>query len=172
MNEIRTGQPQMPISRELNASDWQDYKNLRLLSLQESPNAFEGKYPNEIRYNDAYWIDLIDPVNKEKFFGVWKNGELVSVGCLSLEESGWPAIDRIYTKPYERGRGYSQTIIRMIEQEARKLGIKELFLGVSKSGLDAQAMYKKIGYTKTGRSFYHIEFDKNSGECIEMKKIL
>ena len=46
--------------RQLAKDDWELYKNLRLRSLQESPEAFGSTYERESEFTDERWRDRVD----------------------------------------------------------------------------------------------------------------
>lgn len=48
-----------------------------------------------------------------------------------------------------RGKGYGEEGMKLLEKEAKKLGIKKLRLGVFPANKKAINLYKKIGYKKT-----------------------
>lgn len=62
-------------------------------------------------------------------------------------ESGGPdgLIDEIYLIPEVRGRGLGQRVLIMIEDEARRLGLRRLFLEVN-HGNRALGLYRRAGF--------------------------
>lgn len=48
-----------------------------------------------------------------------------------------------------QGKGYGEEAMKLLEKEAKKLGIKKLRLGVFPANKKAINLYKKIGYKKT-----------------------
>ena len=47
--------------RVLNKEDWAIYKDLRLLSLQDSPDSFGSTYEQEVQVSNEEWISRLDP---------------------------------------------------------------------------------------------------------------
>lgn len=74
-------------------------------------------------------------------------GELVGTACLVDEDLAprpWlsPWLASVYVLPEWRGRGIASTLVRRVEQEARRAGIKRLYLFTP----DQQALYRRLGW--------------------------
>ncbi len=75
---------------------------------------------------------------------------LLTLG-FSIEYGGRDGIiDALYVVPDARGQGVGSAALAFAAEEARKLGIKALHLGVMRGNERARALYRKHGYTEVG----------------------
>lgn len=73
-------------------------------------------------------------------------GYAVLTWSFSVESGGRDGlIDEVYLIPEVRGRGLGQQVLAMIEDEARRLGLRRLFLEVS-HGNRAVGLYRRAGF--------------------------
>lgn len=70
----------------------------------------------------------------------------------SLESHGRDAvIDEIYLTAGYRGQGIGAAAMQFVEAEARRLGLKRLYMEVERANTRAMAVYQKLGYEDLGR---------------------
>lgn len=70
----------------------------------------------------------------------------------SLESHGLDAvIDEIYLAADYRGRGIGTAAMQFVEAEARRLGVKRLYLEVERANQRAVAVYHNLGFEDLGR---------------------
>jgi ribosomal protein S18 acetylase RimI-like enzyme len=62
---------------------------------------------------------------------------------------GWCHVDLLWVSKKYRGRGHGVALMRKAELEARKRGVKNVFL--DSFSFQAPGFYKKLGYTEFGR---------------------
>lgn len=60
-------------------------------------------------------------------------------------------VDDLYLVPEARDRGHGRTVMVMLEEEARRLGIKMLHLEVETANARAAALYESRGYVASPR---------------------
>lgn len=53
----------------------------------------------------------------------------------------------MYTKPEYRGRGIATSMLARLAEEAKRRGVKKLWLGASKMG---RPVYEKFGFKDSG----------------------
>lgn len=46
---------------------WREYKNLRLISLQDEPSAFGSSYEKESKFTDEKWKERLRDEKKQNF---------------------------------------------------------------------------------------------------------
>ena len=82
---------------------------------------------------------------KRRYYGLFEEGELVSIACAFLRmPEVWP-IGSVYTHPDYRGRGYAKTVTSAITRDALTSGAKAL-LHVAEDNISAIHVYKALGY--------------------------
>ncbi|HEY9420104.1 MAG TPA: GNAT family N-acetyltransferase [Thermoanaerobaculia bacterium] len=65
----------------------------------------------------------------------------------SLEFRGRDAfVDEIYVSPSHRGRGFGTRALALAEEACREMGVRALHLEVERENVEAQALYRRIGY--------------------------
>jgi DNA-binding MarR family transcriptional regulator/GNAT superfamily N-acetyltransferase len=81
----------------------------------------------------------------------WLDGSPVGCGVLKLGDGRTGEIKRMWTAPAARGLGIARRMIHTLETMARDAGLKKIQLDTNKALTEAQALYRKEGYTETGR---------------------
>lgn len=83
-------------------------------------------------------------------FVVARDDNAVGIGCGALRRlsDDEAEIKRMYVIPPERGRGASVSILRKLEESARKLGFRVLKLETGSAQPDAVRFYEREGYSK------------------------
>lgn len=79
-----------------------------------------------------------------------ESGKLV--GFCSVEKKpslGWATCNGLFVKKEWRGRGTASAFLEMALAEVEKSGLESLDLRVSVKNKAAQALYKKLGFSKT-----------------------
>jgi len=111
--------------------------------------------------------------NKRSYLLVEREGSLVGEGFTTdvpgheYCEVGLALVSRV------RGLGIGTRLMWVLEQEARRLGFKRLFLTVWSANPAAMHVYGKVGYRECGRRPKWIRTDSGE-ECdlVEMAKML
>lgn len=81
-------------------------------------------------------------------FGLQAPDQSFAGGILGEIFWGWLHIDLLWVREELRGQGYGQRLLFQIEEEARKLGAKNVFLDTF--SFQAPEFYKKYGYRVFG----------------------
>jgi ribosomal protein S18 acetylase RimI-like enzyme len=98
----------------------------------------------------------------EFLIGVFDN-KIVCMGACRNKSITLAEIKRMRVLPDYQRRGFGQTILTKLEEEASKMGNKELCLDTTTKQVGAQKLYKKNGYVEVRRGklaefeliFYH-----------------
>ncbi len=93
----------------------------------------------------------------------WSDTPMISIYVLTIGNNkiGWFSIKRLdnlkegefgmmIDKPY-RNKGYGRQMMKLIEEESKKLGIKKMKLQVFENNKPAIKVYGKSGYKETHR---------------------
>jgi predicted GNAT family N-acyltransferase len=77
-------------------------------------------------------------------------GVVVATGRLLLRDDGTAAIGRMATDASARGRGYGAAVLRVLQDEARRRGAREVELHAQ---VTARAFYERAGYRAVGEEY-------------------
>ena len=117
--------------------------------------------------------DILDGLRKNTlgYILVEQDGQLVGEGFTNSSgfqyfTVGLALIGRV------RGLGIGTALMRVLEEESRRLGAQRLFLSVWSANLSAIYLYEKVGYSINGRRPGWVQMDDGS-ECdmIDMVKV-
>jgi GNAT superfamily N-acetyltransferase len=86
-------------------------------------------------------------------------GYVVLTLGFSVEAGGREGcLDELFVVPAARGRGVGRRVLELVEEEARRLGIRRLFLEV-KRGNRAFELYRRAGFVDHGRTLMSKHLD-------------
>jgi DNA-binding MarR family transcriptional regulator/RimJ/RimL family protein N-acetyltransferase len=85
------------------------------------------------------------------FFLAWLDGRPVGCGGLKRVGEGEGEVKRLWTAPEARGLGVARRVMAAIEVAARAEGMTRLRLDTNRALLEAQALYRKLGYQEVAR---------------------
>ncbi len=114
-------------------------------------------------------LKLVSNSTLGKMEFILANGQPVGYYCLSygysLQRHGRDAIlDEIYIDNKVRNKGIGQGTIKHILSELKREGIKELYLFVRKGNLQAQRLYRRIGFKNIKESVMFLDISSLTGK--------
>lgn len=133
-------------TRALVEDDWQQWKRIRLESLQDSPAAFGSSFEEESVRDDATFKKVLSDTT---VFGAFIDGEVVGVvgimchTSVRLRHRG--KIFGVYTTPSARGKGICKTLMKLAIEEARKR-VLWIELHVWTTNTAAFQLYSSLGF--------------------------
>jgi len=111
-------------------------------SLEKSRKEFEDLLPQRLKTEDNYLYTLVD-------------GE-EPVGMIWVKVKRQPSISGfiydVYVNEKFRGKGYGKSLMLLLEEKAREMGLRSLELHVFGSNHVARKLYETIGYETTNVS--------------------
>jgi ribosomal protein S18 acetylase RimI-like enzyme len=129
----------MATLRRLGPDDWQDFREIRLRSLADSPDAFGSTLEREQAFTEDDWRQrLRGPVY------VVADPEPVAVGGV-FDNDGTPHVWGMWTDPGHRGRGHARAILDVLIPAGTSA---QLDVTVTNGG--ARAVYERYGFVGTG----------------------
>lgn len=130
----------MATLRRLQPDDWADFRDIRLRSLADSPDAFGSTLEREQTFTEADWRQrLSGPVY------VVDDPDPVSVGGV-FDHDGTSHLWGMWTDPEHRGRGHARLILDALVRPGTSAE-----LDVTVTNGDARAVYERYGFVGTGR---------------------
>jgi GNAT superfamily N-acetyltransferase len=84
------------------------------------------------------------------FVVAYDAGTPVGCGAVRTIDTGIAEIKRMYVAPGVRGRGIAKRMLKVLEREARAIGVTKLLLETGTRQPEAIALYSKNGYSPTG----------------------
>jgi predicted GNAT family acetyltransferase len=125
--------------RRLGPDDWEDFRDIRLRALAESPDAFGSTLEREAELGEAEWRRrLTGPVY------VVDDPRPVAVGGV-FDDAGIPHVWGMWTDPAHRGRGHARTILDALIPPGTPAQ-----LDVNIDNGDARTAYERYGFVGTG----------------------
>jgi predicted GNAT family acetyltransferase len=124
----------------LGPDDWRTFREIRLRSLADSPDAFGSTFEREAAFAEADWRQRVSgPV-----FVVLDPGP-VSVGGI-FDDGGVGHVWGMWTDPAHRGRGHARRILDAVTPLHERV---ELHVNLANPA--ARAVYERYGFVGTGK---------------------
>ncbi len=141
--------------RVLNKDDWSIYREIRLLSLQDSPDSFGGRYEQELLLSSDEWISRLNLDCKEKRvlpLVAELNGIPVGLawGVLHNLQDKTAHIYQMWVSPDVRGQGVGGLLLINIIEWSNALHLDYVSLAVTTINKMAVKLYKAYGFEPYG----------------------
>jgi ribosomal protein S18 acetylase RimI-like enzyme len=139
----------VPATRVLTPDDWRQWRDLRLLALEESPDAFGSRLADWQGDGDLEdrWRSRLTTVP----FNVMVFDGDVSVGMASGAPDGDEVeLISMYVRPIARGLGIADLLIEAVSGWAAERGATSVWLAVRETNVYAQALYRRHGFEPAG----------------------
>ena len=126
-----------------------------LLAWMEDFYAHEG-IPFDAATSSATLRELLAHPEYGQVFKLVADGTPVGYAAVaygfSLEFGGRSAfLDELYVRPESRGQGIGTIALRLLRDACRRLGARSLALEVNFDNAQAEALYRREGFTSIGR---------------------
>jgi GNAT superfamily N-acetyltransferase len=140
----------------LGEDDWAVFREIRLRSLLDSPDAFGSTYGEESSQIERAWRDWAAGRwrggTAVVFAGRAEDGTLVGTAT-GAEYEAEPAVAHVYAMwvaPDARGAGVGHQLLEAVIGWARDRGDRRLLLQVTETNTVARAFYRACGFVETG----------------------
>ena len=140
----------------LREDDWAVFRELRLRSLLDSPDAFGSAYGDESSWSEPTWRDWAA--------GRWRGGIAAVFAC--RRDDGTPVgtatgavydaephiahVYAMWVAPDARGSGVGRALLEAVVGWARDRGGERLVLSVTESNEIGRRFYEACGFVDTG----------------------
>jgi GNAT superfamily N-acetyltransferase len=140
----------------LGEDDWATFREIRLRSLLDSPDAFGSTYGEESSNTERAWRDWVA--------GRWRGGVAAvfagraeggsAVGTATgAEYDAEPGIGHVYAMwvaPDARGAGVGRALLEAVESWAHGRACRRLMLRVTEENAVARGFYAACGFVESG----------------------
>lgn len=136
--------------RQLTVADAAAFRQLRLLGLEESPEAFGSSFAVE---NDRTVESFADWIERGHIVGAFADESLVGVAAFYVmtgaktEHRG--TIWGVYVHPGARGQGVARGVLEAVIAHARTK-VLQVHLSVTSTNSAALRLYEKLGFSTYG----------------------
>ena len=146
------------VIRRLTSADLVAYREIRLKSLRDHPEAYASTYESASGKPDDYWTQTLEKLSL--FGAVNEAGQLVGLAGFMAEQGdkdrhrGW--LIQMYVDPALRGTGCAMALVETILDYARGR-VLQVHLGVWDQNPAAIRFYEKAGfhiYASDPRAYY------------------
>ena len=140
----------------LGEDDWVAFREIRLRSLLDSPDAFGSTYGEESSQAEHAWRDWAG--------GRWRGGDAsvfairadeatfvgTATGAEYVAEPGVAYVYAMWVAPDARGAGVGRALVEAVAEWARGRGCARLVLNVTETNEPARRFYAACGFAETG----------------------
>ena len=136
---------------------WEEYKQLRLESLSDSPQSFLDDVDKTKKVAKEEWQKKLENMYFAEVDGKWVG----VIGAYQDERSKLNHIVKIvsfYVSPKHRGRGIGKALLSKVIEKSKEIeGVKKLELGVITTQESAYQLYLSFGFRKVGEQKYSVK---------------
>lgn len=133
--------------------DWERVRDLRLRSLEDTPDAFGGTFEEEVAHGEpevVAWIEGWKGATNAMYLAD-ADGELVGMAVGSREGSALHAhLYAMWVEPAWRAHGVGSRLVQEVLAWARSWGSRWVTLGVTENNDGASRFYERLGFADTG----------------------
>lgn len=134
----------------LTPDDWQVFRDIRLASLRESPQAFSSTLQAALERDEASWRNGL--AQRTQFVAMAGEDAVGTAGGV-VEPSGQSGeLISMWVAPEWRGKGVAARLIEEVSAWAATAGFTELRLWVVEGNVRAERTYARAGFAPTGRT--------------------
>lgn len=150
----------MQILTKLSKTRWQEYKQLRLQAIKDSPQAFLDNLTDVEKRAPELWQQRMQHI----YFAQVDSRLVGMIGAYQDERAKLKHILHVvsfFVLPKHRGTGIGKALLSQVLTEAKlKPELKKLQLSVATSQTAAYQLYLSLGFQKIGISKYAVKVDK------------
>ena len=128
-----------------------------IMGSQRYEHVFEPNRRLDPAVADEYFAELAEELAQKqgRAFVAERRGEVIGWGMLVVEEGplfvtederSYAYITELFVNEAARGLGVGQALIAACEEEARRLGLKQIMIGVLSGNRRAMDIYERAGY--------------------------
>jgi ribosomal protein S18 acetylase RimI-like enzyme len=126
-------------------------RDVRLAALADAPDAFAATLAGELRQPEAQWRERIGA--RPWFLGFQDGQPAGLVAALPPRpepDQAWHLVS-MWVSPGARGGGLAGLLVSAVTEHVRRAGADRVTLWVAVGNDRARALYRRMGFTPTGR---------------------
>lgn len=175
INSVETKQGTV-IIREANPADAEQFRELRLFALEESPLAFGADYETDRNRPPGYWQERLQEDEHSTMFVAEHEQTLIGMTgiiCRPLPKTKHSArIIAVFIHPEWRGLRIAESLINACIEWAKSKGIVIVKLGVNAENTSAIRCYERCGFSIYGTEPMGTFYNGNYYDGYLMSKLL
>jgi ribosomal protein S18 acetylase RimI-like enzyme len=145
----------LPTLHTLEASEWAQYREVRLRSLTESPNAFGSTLSVEQERGEEAWAARLSSAaisGQDCPLVAEQDGKVIGLVWAKVDSSDGSAVNvfQMWVAPDCRGRGVGSMLLREVVAWARSRNARSVQLGVACGDTSAARLYAREGFKTFG----------------------
>jgi GNAT superfamily N-acetyltransferase len=134
----------------LTPDDWQVFRDVRLASLRDSPEAFSATLDATLGRDEAAWRESL--AARTQFVAMSGDDVVGTAGGIVDPSGEFGELISMWVSPGWRGKGVAIQLIEEVATWAGRLGFNELRLWVVEGNARAERAYARAGFARTGRT--------------------
>jgi len=142
------------VIRDASLADAEQFRELRLFALQESPTAFSADYEVNASHSMSFWKGRLKPDNHGIIIFAEHENEIIGMTGIRKGESSktkhGAGIWGVYVRPEWRGLHIAEGLINMCCEWAKLRGVQIVKLAVVSTNESAIRLYERIGFSVYG----------------------
>jgi len=164
------------IIREAQTTDVLQYRDLRLLALQDTPTAFSADYQTNLSRPMSFWENRLQPDEDSAIFFAEHEDHLIGMTGIhrreSLKTRHGADVLSVYMRPEWRGLHIAEQILEACASWAKVRDVNILKLGVMATNTSAVRLYERCGYKIYGTEPRDVFYEGNYYDLHLMFKLL
>jgi GNAT superfamily N-acetyltransferase len=141
------------VIRRLAPDETELLKELRLSALVDAPSAFASTYEQAAAVADDDWRFLLRPEGHPTFVWEHERGtQGMAVGAHDDAVTDVVHLFAMWVRPGARGGGVADALVARVLEWAREQSARFVRLHVTSDNEDAERLYARHGFVRTGRS--------------------
>jgi GNAT superfamily N-acetyltransferase len=130
--------------------DWQQFKDVRIAALRDSPDAFSATLDDTLKRSEMEWRQGLAARTQ---FVATVGGEVVgTAGGIAAGSGKYAELISMWVAPGWRGRGVGGQLVGAVLGWAQSAGFGEVRLWVVEGNELAEKVYARMGFVRTGAS--------------------
>lgn len=145
----------MPLStttRLLN-DDWLRYKQIRLRSLADAPDAYGSTLDREESWDETVWRERLSDDDAAIFVAEYDHkGDVGIVAGAPFRGRDCAGVFQMWVAPEVRGKRIGESLINTVVQWAQEMNHSRVVLEVGDTNTAAIRLYERAGFLRTGKT--------------------
>lgn len=139
--------------RRVDASEWSEYRDLRLRALNDSPDAFATTFADARARSDAEWRSRLANAEPARDLPLVAEiaGEFVGMAWAHVDRGSDVAhLYQMWVAPECRGHGIGRQLLCAAVDWVKSRGFRRFALGVTCGDSPARRLYESAGFAAVG----------------------